>query len=212
MYDEILLNSKFGNNETNKKNSNIQDLDTIFDNLTNDVENFNKFISNVNKQNKVNGEEFLELSQEREKIEKARVEFDNYMRIQKEEFRNKQEQFDEQIKIKKNNLSKAEEEFKMNMDNSLKELELSLQEMKMKKDKFDEEKAQFEEYKNIEISRIKHAEEVLKSEKNQFEKYKEVNIKRIELENKNLEQKCDRFKNLISQFNSNFKPMIENEE
>lgn len=211
MYDEILLNSKFGNPDTTKPNDSIKDLDTIFDNLTTDVENFNKFISNVNKQNKVNSEEFLELTQEREKIEKERLEFDSYMKIQKEDFRNKQQQFEELMKIQKNNLSKAEEEFKINMDNSLKELELSLQEMKIKKDKLDEEKKQFEEYKNIEISRIKHAEEVFESEKKQFEKYKEINTKRIELENKNLEQKCDRFKDLISQFNSNFKPMIEEE-
>jgi len=53
---------------------------------------------------------------------------------------------------------------------------------------------------------------MLDSEKNQFEKYKEVTNKKIELENKNIEQKCDRFKELINQFNSNFKPMIKEEE
>ena len=212
MYEEILLNNKFGSSDTVKTENTIKDLDTIFDNLTNDVENFNKFISNVNKQKKVNNEEILELAEEREKIQRERIEFDNYIKIQKEDLRNKQEQFEELSKIQRANLSKAEEEFRINMDNSLKELELSLQEQKIQKDKFEEEKQQFEEYRNIEMNRIQHAEDVLQSERKQFEKYKEVNIKRIELENKNLEQKCDRFKNLISQFNLNFKPMLEKDE
>ena len=36
--------------------------------------------------------------------------------------------------------------------------------------------------------------------------------KKIELETKNLEQKCDKFKALIGQFNSKFNPMLKEEE
>ena len=43
----------------------------------------------------------------------------------------------------------------------------------MQKEKFQEEQEQFESYKNIEIERIKHSQEILDSDKNQFEKYKE---------------------------------------
>ena len=70
---------------------------------------------------------------------------------------------------------------------------------------------QFEDYKTLELNRIKHSQDILESERNQFEKYKEVNMKKIELENKNLEQKCDKFRELFSQFNSNFKPIMEEE-
>ena len=88
---------------------------------------------------------------------------------------------------------------------------LIAKEILMEKEKFKEEKEQFETYKSLELNRIKHSQDILESEKNQFEKYKEVNMKKIELENKSLEQKCDKFKELFSQFNSNFRPIVEEE-
>jgi len=109
-------------------------------------------------------------------------------------------------------LFKAESEFKINMDNSLNELELIKKELEIQSEKLKEEKEQFETYKNLELKRIHHAQEILESDKNQFEKYKEVSNKKIELENKNIEQKCDKFKELISQFNYSFKPLIKEEE
>jgi len=62
------------------------------------------------------------------------------------------------------------------------------------------------------MSRIHHAEEILASERNQFERYKEVTNEKIELDNKNLEQKCARFKEIVGQFNSNFKPILNENE
>ena len=82
----------------------------------------------------------------------------------------------------------------------------------MQREKIKQEKEQFERYKELEINRIKQSEEILNSEKEQFEKYKEVSNKKIELENKNLEQKYNKFKNIIDQFNSNFKPIIDDKE
>ena len=62
------------------------------------------------------------------------------------------------------------------------------------------------------MERIHHSEEILESDKKEFEQYKEVTTKKIELENKNLEQKCSKFRSMISEFNSNFKPIIEDKE
>ena len=98
------------------------------------------------------------------------------------------------------------------MDNTLVELDLAKKEMELQREKLIQEKEQFENYKNLEMNRIRHSEEILKSEKEQFEKYKEVNTKKIELENKNLEQKYNKFKDIINQFNSNFKPILGNKE
>ena len=53
--------------------------------------------------------------------------------------------------------------------------------------------------------------EEINQEKEQFNKYKEISVKKIELDNKNLEQKCLKFKEIVNQFNSNFKPVLDEE-
>jgi len=82
----------------------------------------------------------------------------------------------------------------------------------MEKDNFKKEKEQFESYKSLEISRIDQSKDQFEMEKEQFVKYKEISIKKMELDNKNLEQKCLKFKEIMNQFNSNFKPILNEEE
>ena len=213
MYSDILLNDdNLDVTSSFDPTSDGGDLDNLFQNLTSDIENVNKFISNLNDQKKANSVEEQELLEEKQRIERAKVEFENYMKLQNEEITQKQKQFNQYLSTQKEYLSKAEEEFKINMDNSLTELELAKKELEIQKEKIKEEKEQFETYKNLEINRIHHSEEILASERNQFEKYKEVTNKKIELENKNLEQKCTRFKEIISQFNSNFRPILESKD
>lgn len=206
MYDEYLI----ANTEPQPTVS--SDLDSLIDNLTNDITSFNQYISDINKQKKVNSISEKELEEEKIRVEKAKIEFENYVRVKNEEISKKEAQIEEYLNIQKQNLSKAELDFKMNMDNSLNELEIVKNEVELQRSRYIEEKQQFETYKNIELNRIKHAQEMLDSEKTQFEKYKEVTNRKIELENKNIEQKCDRFKALINNFNSNFKPMVKEEE
>lgn len=211
MNDDFLLNNDY-NSDLTSKNSSSNDLDNLFDNLTNDIQTFNKYINDVNQRKKDNILEEKEIIEERRRIEKSKLDFENYVRTKNEEYENKMAQVDVYLESQKQNLLKAEAEFKSNMDNSLNELELIKKELEIQKEKLKEEKEQFEAYKNLELNRIQHSQEILESEKNQFEKYKEVNNKKIELENKNLEQKCDKFKELISQFNSSFKPILKEEE
>lgn len=210
MYEDFLLNNNYGNNLASKSESN--NLDSLFDNLTNDIINFNKYIEDINKQRKENSIEEKELIEEKQRIDKAKLEFENYVKAKNEEYEKKMGQVDEYLNDQKQNLLKAENEFKISMDNSLNELDLIKKELEIQKEKIKEEKEQFETYKNLELNRIQHSQEILESEKIQFEKYKEVTNKKIELENKNLEQKCDKFKELITQFNSSFKPIITEEE
>ena len=149
---------------------------------------------------------------EKEKLENSKREFEEYKKAKKLEYDTKIGQIDNYLIQQKQKLLKAEADFKSNMDNSLNELDISKKEIEMQREKLNEEKEQFETYKNLEIERIQHTKEILESDKNQFEKYKQVTNEKIEFESKNLEQKCDKFKQLISQFNLKFKPMIEKNE
>ena len=196
MYEDFLLNNN-KEDESLLENQSLTDLDSLFDNLSNDINNFNKYINTINQKNKENIEEEQSLLDEKLKIDKAKLEFESYVKTKNLEYESKMKQIDEYLNTQKQILLKSETEFKASMDNSLNELEL--------------EKREFETYKNLELNRIKHSQEILESEKNQFEKYKDVNMKKIELENKTLEQKCDRLKEMVNQFNSNFKPMMEQE-
>lgn len=207
MYEDFLLNSNMTMDSDSKKN-----LDSLFDNLTKDITNFNKYIQDVNNQKKENIIEEKELIEEKQRIDKAKLDFENYVRAKNEEYEKRMSQVDEYLEVQKQKILKSELDFKKNMDSILNELELTKKEIDIKKEQFEQEKEQFETYKNIELNRIRHSQEILDSEKTQFEKYKEVTNKKIELENKNLEQKCDKLKDLISQFNSSFKPINKEEE
>ena len=57
--------------------------------------------------------------------------------------------------------------------------------------------------------KIEKEKELIKAEKEQFEKYKENKERKIELANKELEQKCDKFKGVIKEFNTRFRMMKE---
>lgn len=209
MYDDFLLNNKYSNDMPSVSSN---DLDSLFNNLESDITNFNKYVDDVNKKRKENTIEEKELMEEKLRIDKSKLEFENYVRAKNEEYEKKMVQVDEYADSQKQNLLRLESEFKINMDNSLNELEIAKKELEIQRQEFQEEKEQFETYKGLEMDRIRHAQEILESEKNQFERYKEVNNKKIELENKNLEQKCDKFKELIGQFNSSFKPILMEEE
>jgi len=205
MYDDFLV-----------KNSSISassnNLDNLFDSLTSDIDNFNKYINDINRKQKENTLEQQELLGEKARLEKAKMDFENYIKAKNDEYNKRIEQADSYLDIQKQNLLRSELEFKKNMEKSLNELELARQEYEIEIEKFEEEKEQFKKYKNLEAERIRNAEEALISDRNQFEKYKDITNKKIELESKSLEQKCDKFKQLISDFNSNFRPVIKEEE
>ena len=59
--------------------------------------------------------------------------------------------------------------------------------------------------------RLELANSELEEAKQQFEKYKDVEKQKLELESKNLSQSCARFKELVSQFNSGFKGIPNNQ-
>ena len=206
MTDEILLDS---NNNSHNENNSSSNFDTIFNSLSNDIVNLNQYINDVNKQKKENTVELKELEEEKARITKSKLEFEEYVKRQQQEHNRRISEFNTYLNLQRQNLLKSEEEFKESMDNSLNEIELAKKELEIEKEKFNQEKEQFDSYKKLELDRIKHSQEILDSDKEQFEKHKKMTKEKIELENKNLEQKCDKIRELISQFNLNFKPIIE---
>ena len=164
----------------------ITDLDNLFDNLSNDVTNINKMINEVTEKRKNNDLEQKNLNELREKLAKEKLEFEEYVSIQKEELRKSKEKIDQYSMLQLEKLKKTELDFKANMNTALSELEIDKKTLSLEKEQF-------------------------RQEKEQFIKYKEVAYKKIELENKNIEQKCIKFRELMSQFNANFKPLYDEE-
>ena len=195
------------NDETIEKSN----LDDLFDNLSSDIANINQVVSDINAKKRITSEELESIKLERQKLDKDRADFDNYASKKDQVLNQKQKDIEDYLRVQKNNLFRAESEFKTNMSNALRELELTKKEFQMQKDKLDAEKNQFEDYKTIEMNRINHASEIFLSEKEQFEKYKAMTEEKLQLETRNLEIKCKRIKDMIGQFNNNFKPILEEE-
>ena len=191
--------------------SKSDDIDRVFDSLSQNIESVNNFLNNLNNQKKANQEVVGVIEEERKRLEEEKSNFESNMSFQTKELEARKNQIEKYFALQKDALKLAEEEFKRNMDVALSEFDIIRQEAELEKQNIAKERSQFEEYKKIELERIRHSEEVLSSEKSQFEKYKEVTTKKIELENKNLEQKCNKLKDIVSKFNVSFKPLKEEE-
>ena len=217
MQDKILLNDQNNINQSN-------DLDSLFTNLAKDINTFNRYVDGVNRRKKENSSEEKSILEEKQRIAKAKLEFEEYARAKQVEYDKKINQADEYMNIQKQNILKSEEDFRASMNKSLNDLALakqqfeiekqaSRQELENAKRKFEEEKDKFEKYKEIEQERIKHEQELLELDRTQFEKYQEVANKKIQLENKEIEQNKDKLKDMVGQFVSSFKSIIdENKE
>ena len=67
MYEDFLLNNN-KEDESLLENQSLTDLDSLFDNLSNDINNFNKYINTINQKNKENIEEEQSLLDEKLKV------------------------------------------------------------------------------------------------------------------------------------------------
>ena len=63
----------------------------------------------------------------------------------------------------------------------------------------------------MENKRISNNHIILDSERRQFETYKDMSEKKLELANKELDQKCDRFKEVMKGFTVKFNDMNDKE-
>lgn len=205
----IFVNDEILFTESNTVEDKYKEIDSLFDSLSNNVNTVNNYIADLVREKKANVSENLSIQEEKQRLDRAKQEFQNYINDQMSDIKKREKELDDYVTTQKNQLSIAEANFQKNMDNALEELELNKKEMEIKKNKIEEEKKRFDEYKTLELQQIKRSNEILESEKKDFEQYKELENRRIELENKNLEDKYDKFKLIINQFNSNFKPILE---
>ena len=72
-----------------------------------------------------------------------------------------------------------------------------------------EEKENFERYKEVENTKLKKQSLILDSEKLQFDTYKNMTEKRIEIEKQDLQNKCDKFKEVMKGFQVKFDDLNE---
>lgn len=209
MYDDFLLNNS--DDTISIKNINDSNLDTLFNNLTDDIASVNKFIADITAKKKDNEKEEEILNKQRLEVDRLKLEFENYKKITSEELKNQKLLAEQEISMQMDKVRKAEEDFRNNMSSTLSNLELEKKSLQYEKEGFIQEKEQFESYKKLELNKIEQEKNQLEQEKNKFEKYKDITTKKMELDSKNLEQKCLRFKEIMKQFSSNFKPVKEEE-
>lgn len=201
-------------NIDNTKNDSINgvNLDVLINGLTSDIKNVNNFMADLNTQKKANKELEQTIIIERKKLEKDKKDFENYVNLMNAEFEKIKKTQEVNFNTQKLNLARAENSFKENMDNTLAELELVRKELELKEKSIEEDKEQFNKYREIEQDRINHEREILQYEREQFNSYKEVNNKRIEVEKRNLEQQFSKFKQIIDQFNLSFTVPLDSDK
>ncbi len=223
----------------NKKNLDnsyvLSNFDVLFDSLYSDVVGANNFITDLmEKKSTLNKDEQL-LTDFKEKFEKEKEEFRNFVEVQKRAIENEKNQASVFIESKRARLHGEETKFHEDVEAKQKEFALLEESLKLEREKFESEKANFEEQKGIDLRQIetereklrrdieqfevdkKLAEENLNASKKdlqvqqeQFARYKELEHKKMDLEEKNLSQSCARFKELVSQFNSGFEQLPNN--
>ena len=215
------------NDKKNDKSDN-QDLnfDGVFDSLATDINGVNEYIVNMmnskNKMDKLN----KNLKEQLQELEKKQADFEEYARVERESIEKEKVQANLIIETKKTQLQTEENQFIQQTEATKAELELKEQSLKAEIEQLDKDKKNFtnqklldEEAISNENAKINLEKEQMSKEKSlmdekdknnraeiedmkkQFELEKEIELKKIELERKNLAQSCDRFKELINQFN-----------
>lgn len=214
----------------------LSNFDVLFDSLYNDVVGANNLISDlIEKKSSLNKNEKL-LEDFKEKFEKEKEDFKSFVEEQKKAIENEKSQATSLIESKQAHLRSEEARFNEDSESKKKEISLLEQSLELEKEKFESYKNNFEEQNRVELDKIKFEKEKLEREKEKFEtdkklsletikngqkdlqmqqeqfaKYKELEQKKLDLEEKNLSQSCARFKELVSQFNSGFEQLPNNE-
>lgn len=207
-------------------------FDVLFDSLYNDVVGANNLISDlIEKKTSLNKDEQL-LEDFKNKFEKEKEDFRKFADEQKKAIENERSQANSFLEAKRNHLKSEEARFNEDTESKKNEISLLEQSLKLEQEKFEAYKSNFEEQNRIELEKIKTEREQLTRDMEQFEnykklsedaikngnndlqtrqeqfaKYKELEQKKLDLEEKNLSQSCARFKELVSQFNSGFEQL-----
>lgn len=222
---DTINEDKFISIENGGKNESTN-FDAYFDSLYENVEGANNLISEIISKKKSIQESEDGIEQIKEELTK-----------EKENLESEKRKFEESVQIQKNRLQEEEEQIKQDIEVKNRELDLKEQAIKIEQEKLDSDKEQFNKYKETEESKIQSETEKINNEKQQLEKDTRLNLqtienerkeldkdkkhftktkeseeKRIAFEKENLAQSCSRFKQLVSQFNSNFSKLPEDKD
>ena len=210
----------------------LSNFDVLFDSLYSDVVGANNLITDlIEKKSSLSKNEQL-LEDFKEKFEKEKEDFKIFVETQKKAIESEKSQAESYIESKRARLHTEEQKFAEDTEAKKTEISLLEQSLKLEREKFEAEKANFEEKKKIELEQLASQKDKLKmdietfekdsklerqnidttkkdlqAQQEQFARYKELEQKKMDLEEKNLSQSCARFKELVSQFNSGFEQL-----
>lgn len=164
----------------------------------------NDFNSNMNKSLLELDVAKKEIELEKDKLKEDIKQFESYKNMEMDKIHHSEEI----LKAEREEFETAKQ-LELDKIEDLKQMEMSKIESHKKV-----ELEKIESLRKSELDKIHHSEEILKANQTQFEKYKEICNQKIEIENKKLEQKFEKFKGIVAQFNDKFKPVIDesNEE
>ena len=168
---------------SSRPNSNF---DSIFDNLYSDVAGANNFINTLIEQKKSVGANEAFIQEEKEKLAKEKSDFEEYMRAQRESIEIEKQRIVEIEKAQKVRLENEQRAFDEEVAATRKDLELAALTNKNNSDKLENERLEFDKYRDAEEEAIRLGNEKLEMEQAEFAKAKELEYSKIEAEkNKN---------------------------
>ncbi len=158
-------------------------FDSMFSSLYNDVAGANNFISTLIEQKKKVNLNEASLNEEKQKLEKDKSEFEKYCDTQKEMLRQEKERLDEYERTQKIRLQNEEKEFNAEVEATKSEMALADQGIQLARTTLEEEKQQFEKYKELEEQKISTEKQRIEDKKEEFKKEKEAEYSKIKVEN-----------------------------
>ena len=168
---------------SSRPNSNF---DSIFDNLYSDVAGANNFINTLIEQKKSVGANEAFIQEEKEKLAKEKSDFEEYMKAQRESIEIEKQRIVEIEKAQKVRLENEQRAFDEEVAATRKDLELAALTNKNNSDKLENERLEFDKYRDAEEEAIRLGNEKLEMEQAEFAKAKELEYSKIEAEkNKN---------------------------
>jgi len=180
--------------ESNSDNMNDnQDIDSLFNNLSADVQGATDFITDVmSARDEISAEKEKILSM-KEEFEKEKQDFNKYIKLKEEKLEKERAEFEDFVETKKLSLTRMEQQQKLDIDNANVEIENRKSEVELQESKLEAEKSDFENYKELEKNKIEAEYARLEEERKNFSDYQKVVNESLDSDRENLEADRNNF-------------------
>lgn len=169
----------------------VKDFDSIISELTNDIVGVNNVAVEINERKRALRKEEAELIEQRETFEKEKENLKKALTAEKESLELKRAECDEYVKTQKQHLEETAAQFKATVQAKEKEFQEKQRKLEEDRKQLNQEKMDFA----VEKASV---EEKVRSEREEIEQEKEY-----------LQNRSDRLKEIIKQFNSASKQVID---